>query len=481
MAVGRFPIDVPRTLGRFGMDGDSHESFVQGVCELDGQTVRLETTRPLLSQSSDQSASEGSGDESFNLSVQGYLSDRGQKATLVGAETTRSTVNHSLTADRPAQHEYAADWIIIGEHLAAGGEITGARVYSSHLAAWSRFGKVEPEWTASKDGYKRYGGFFETPAPLETEFRLPQHEATTLRLVADSPIPELSALGMSIQPVSFFELSELNGWTLDHVLLDFVRPVETLFTLLAGEQSRIVRLEVEIAGNWCRVFGRGIYSTSELAKHPRNLLLTIDDFPVDRVANWCAKLHEITPAPQVVATAFSRVFPTIETESLALATAAEGLHRSLYPDSRKFSTAVVAESLDALKASEVPEDVRTVLMTALSQYLYADSFPDRLEQLANDVSTAVPTCVGRTNRWKRAMADLRHQQAHSLEVGRVPTDESLNDMIATSLSLRWTLTFRMLQHAGVSNASLAAAVESSTAYQNARSIWQTQLPKVFEE
>ncbi len=127
----------------------------------------------------------------------------------------------------------------------------------------------------------------------------------------------------------------------------------------------------------------------------------------------------------------------------------------------------------------MPDEVRKAVTQAVGQYLYEPSFPSRIEALASRAAAAVPECVGRINRWKRAVTDQRNTLAHGLR-----SEEKSPDLAAMhyiTRSLRWVLTVCLLLEAGVPSDRLAGAVRANSRFERDARNWRSVWPKVFEQ
>jgi hypothetical protein len=99
---------------------------------------------------------------------------------------------------------------------------------------------------------------------------------------------------------------------------------------------------------------------------------------------------------------------------LELATAAEGVHRKLYPNSRRLSDEAKAEALRGIADMEIDPIAKTILCQAMGTYLAELSYPMRLKALAADVAEAAPGVTGKTSKWSQAVVTARNGFAHWL-------------------------------------------------------------------
>lgn len=399
--------------------------------------------------------------------------------TFLGARTAgRQVVNIFPTDNAPQLHRLQADWCIVGAHIDdPDAKFEAVRARFTHLELWSRSGGVElslmlvpsPQSTITAKSVD------ETEVP----FRVLDENAR-LRVSSVRSVSPPGPWGAHINTYEWLELHDLSGWTLDEALTRFVNPVQALLTVLAGEKCSVTHLEVQVDGLWHAVYG-GQVRPNAPRPDDEELLLDSHAIPLETLVMWCEVANRVSPAPQIVASAVGGEFATVEAEARALTTTAEGLDRALYPESRRFSKDHVGKSITALKASEVPDEIRDALIQALDQYFYEDSYPMRMKRLADEVAEAVPRCVGTTKRWKREIANLRIGLAHALHEKSGSTDDEIRTMHAKVRSLRWAIILRLLREAGVPAETLHTAVNASRTFQRDERIWRRRLPKVFSE
>ena len=130
-----------------------------------------------------------------------------------------------------------------------------------------------------------------------------------------------------------------------------------------------------------------------------DLLLHRTDAGLDFLARWLELCERITPRAADPQCRVSGELPTVEAEALALVTTTEALHRTLYPDVRRFSERDVAESISALSTSTMPKAVRDSFTSALGTWWSDYSYPMRVRALAAPVAEAVPSdCIGKLSR-----------------------------------------------------------------------------------
>jgi hypothetical protein len=157
----------------------------------------------------------------------------------------------------------------------------------------------------------------------------------------------------------------------------------------------------------------------------------------------------------------------------------EALHRTLDPGARRFTEADVDAAVAGLASAAMPSEIQKSLTSALATWWPEYSYPMRVLALAEPVAAAVPECVGRLNRWKKAVVDQRVSLAHGIESGGVSIDD-LTRMHALNLSIRWSLLIRLLLLAGVQPQALSAAANRSERFRQESLTWRTHWPRLFE-
>ena len=484
MAVARFPTDPSTSVGRFWVAGTDRSDGSDGVCRVEGKVIEIEVARPLTNWM--ETVSRGviamttrPAQEVDNLVIQGSLPVQPARVTFVGAKTAgRRRVDAPGAGDTEA-HRLRAEWCIAGAHIdSADHRFNGFRIRLNHLELWALTEGVvlEHQYEPSTKVTITY----ETATALETPFLAFGETEATMKLLTSANWNGLSAWGGGITTHNILEVSGITGWTLEEALSRFVTPVQTLLTLLAGSESHVTGLEVLIDGSWRPVFGHFV-SPDEPRPKSHDMLLTRADLSLDLMVRWCEQTERLSPTPQVVAAVLSGSLPTVDSEALALTTTSEGMDRALYPDSRRFTQSEVDESIAGLEVSAVPQKVRNEMIVALRKYFAEDTYPMRMHRLALRVAEAVPACVGKANRWKNAIRDLRVQLAHSLEREGPMTSKDLLDMAALVRSLRWTLQLRLLQEVGVPDAALANAVANWRSFGHDERFWRSQCPSIFRQ
>lgn len=186
-------------------------------------------------------------------------------------------------------------------------------------------------------------------------------------------------------------------------------PIATALSILNGAECRVRRLNLSVpSGDSADVYGHVVDAAAPRDSAEDALLALGGVGGADFIGRWLELAQRVSPVPQIFAASYAGEIQTVETEALSLCTAAENLHRRLYPGERRWTAETVDEATAGLKDADLPDEVRKALTQAVGQYLYEPSFPSRIETLASRAAEAVPECVGRINRWKRGDGSAEH-------------------------------------------------------------------------
>lgn len=475
-----FPLKDSSILGQFWLP-EEQEKAVTGVLEVDGSAIRLQVSPGLTPMHTFDAIGPGnwairSTADPEDMAILGSIPERPQRVTLWDAHTIR---RRALGMPSPSEHEgpsahgLEATWLVVGDHIPDHRtKIFGVRPDVTNLAEWAWIPALATSF------YPRNR--------LKLDWHLDiQDKSLDARLAGDAGYITLSPgathrppdiRGLTVTTWSQLEIELINGWTLQETVERALQPLADLMTLLSGAPCVVRSLDIWPGQSWCAVYGyrvdpRGPESAGEL-------LFTQPEVGLDFLARWLEIHHRMTPVPQILAAVVRNEFPTIEAEALSLATAVEALHRSLYPAARRFSVDQIDDSLRALTTSGIPPAVAETFGSALRQYWYEHTYPQRVRALAEPVAAAVPTCIGRVGRWKNAVVDQRISLAHGMEQGRLRTDQILR-MSALNRSLQWMLTLRLLLLAAVDPTLLANATQRSQRFYNDSALWRRHWPEVY--
>lgn len=480
MAAQSFPRDPSQSVGRFRVAGIDADNATAGVCRVLGDLIEVEVSEaltPWVRASHDTNSVRISPvPEGADFVVHGDIPFQPGQLTFLGARTTHRRAVHVPFGGAPELHRIRADWCVAGAHIDGPDTLfTAVRARFTHLELWAQSEGVGLTYVyePSTEVTLKF-----VPPTSETVTFTQFEQNATLILETSGTMSPPDVWGGQIRTKNYLALEGLTGWTLEEVLARFVRPVQTLLTLLAGDPCDVLQFEVKVDDRWCAVYGNSINPDAALPAVD-TMLLRRDGLSLDVLASWCGLTRILAPAPQVVAAALAGSFQTVEAEALALTTTAEGLDRVLYPDSFRFSKEEVAETVSAIRTSGAPDRVSKELISALNLYFAEDSYPTRMKRLATEVAKAEPRCVGDIAKWKNGIRELRVGLAHALGDDDEANDDALWQMVSRVRSLRWALLIRMLQLAGVPDETLSGALSSAEEFKRDEKMWKAQLPAVF--
>ena len=415
----------------------------------------------------------GMAEDPDEMAVLGSLATSPGAVTLWGVHTTG---RHSLGCpvpgiSRPESHSLGADWCIAGGHFPDPAvHFHGLRVDVTNLTEWA----WQPSLTELRVvGERRMTWQFDPPASLDDQ--LSNGEGyLALKPALNWSGPTIR--GIDVNSYSELEVELFDGWTLTNCLTKVATPVASLMTLLSGATCEVRSLSVwSEEFDWSSVHGHNVVSSAP--KTGAKLLLHRTDVEHGFLVRWLDLCEKISPVPQILSAVVGGQLPTVEAEALALATTIEALHRTLNPGARRFSDDDIRLSIDKLSASDLPQEVRDSLASALGTWWPEYSYPMRVRALAEPVAKAVPDCVGKLTRWKNAVVDQRVSLAHGLG-SRMGRDQILR-MHSLNRSIQWTLMLRLLLEAGVDPEKLRGATDSSEMFERDRDEWYRHWPKVF--
>ncbi len=434
-----------------------------------------------------------------DLVIHGRLLGGYGQVTLVDAQTRRrqSTLFGSL-AEQVMEGRYALIGGLVGS---AGHLFDVARVRLHNLDQWVRLKGLSAQ--TFRDSHVVH---IDYEAPDSISVAVPGLGAD-LEFEASWTLPNPTLSGASITTQTWLVWKVPAGQTVEGILTHVVRPLSALLTIIFNEDCPPLELRVHdpAADLWLEVHCPSLSTVAPTG--PGAPLLPLKTFGLAALASWLEYFAGLSPLPQLVAGAVTSSDRTVQNQLLELAAAAEGLHRRLHPDQRRYPQKQVEEGAHFLKALGDDEhlglavadlmqnrlhgdgadaaspnvlrpEIAAMLSKALTQYLWEPSYPQRLAALLQEVDGAAPGVAGQQNRWTGAIVNARVGFAHSLESNAAEDDIRAWHVLAQSL--RWLLTARMFLHAGVVAETLSEAFESHSAYSNF--LWSARktLPRVYE-
>jgi len=369
---------------------------------------------------------------------------------------------------------------VLGAHL--GGRDANFNEAMFRLAgqdAWAHLSGLEMQHTI--DGSEKGRITFTHQLPERLSTKLP-NELGSLCIVPEATVSPPRIAGAYILTSTWFSVENKMGMTLDTLTERYVTPTSALLTILYIRECPPVGIRIKDpeSGRWCDVFSPGLADDPTDVHSPKiedPPLLSREDLGLDRLAMWLQLVERVTPLPQLVAGAIETGTRTVQNLLLELATAAEGVHRKLHPDSQRLGERARAEALEAISAMDTDPKARSILHDAMRTYLWDLSFPMRLKELANEVAGAMPGVTGRTSRWSSAVVDARNGFAHWL--AGASSEDKIFAYHVLYQSLRWLLTCRLLLESGVPSDVLASRLAEFEPYRQFLREAKRTLPRIY--
>jgi hypothetical protein len=313
VAVQKFPTDPSQSVGRFRISGTDPDGARAGVCRVLADLIEIDVSEALTpwvqAEHHLDSVSIKPVPEVGDFVVHADIPYQPGQLTFFGARTTQRRTVHAPIDGAPQLHRMRADWCIAGAHInGPDAKFTAVRARFTHLELWAQRNGLGLTHMFKPSTEVRLAF---APPEAETVTFAEFHQEAELKLETAATIRNPNVWGSQIQTKNYLVLDALTGWSLEDMLARFVRPVQTLLTLLAGTQCDVLQLEVMVDDRWCCVYGDSINSEATLPAVD-TLLLRRELLPLDVLATWCGLTQRLTPAPQVLAAALSGSFQTIE-------------------------------------------------------------------------------------------------------------------------------------------------------------------------
>jgi hypothetical protein len=230
------------------------------------------------------------------------------------------------------------------------------------------------------------------------------------------------------------------------------------------------QLQIDDGDPWLRVVSRNLYANIPDEFSP---LLTTDELTLDRVAKWLPLHETLDDLDWAVAEP-----PTgpIQTSLLARASVAEGVHRRLFPESRRFDLTKgalknIREELrdrgtELFRQHGIDDKTRTdkCISDALN-YMNDISFRDRVDEMVAVVNNVAPIVLAAIPDSSRQLVRARNDLAHYGESHNTESFEAKIDRWTVFyLAIPWMLRVILLERAGVEPETLRNALDESMAF-----------------
>jgi hypothetical protein len=257
----------------------------------------------------------------------------------------------------------------------------------------------------------------------------------------------------------------------------FVTPLMSLISILTGSQSQLVTLNVRRADGapWLKV-----WSADHAIEDPRigREFGRVAGFRFEYLVRWLDSVEQLGPLPAVVA---ARRDESIQLDGriLELSTAAEGLHRRLYPKTQSMTDdqANTVRSFVRQAIASQPQAI-SERVNGLLNHVSEPGYKARLVELATSADAAVPGVAGTITAWAKAVYNARNEYAHRHEE-RWLKEVAIDVHLAVCLSLQWVLDVVLLRCAGLTDAEIAQKYTTDATYNYLRRQATGWAPKIY--
>jgi hypothetical protein len=327
--------------------------------------------------------------------------------------------------------------------------VMGAQVDSNQLYAATRFRLEGPSWP------------------------LPDGQATTtdgsvLRIL---PVSELG-------DTQWFEFEPAQPATLNYFDVRVMNPVITLYALVTDNlvDHRDLQVQRHHGSEWIPVY-EGI---RDLERQGNDLLAKTYLTP-QRFARWIDFRAASDGLDAAVLDELDGV--AIQTQVLALAAVAEGLHHRLFPDAARAKRVPAVSREKCRQARKAAQDAAVgalvgdrftdndrdefgqAVKDALS-HLNSRALRSRMSDLIAVAEQAAPGITASFRDWPDAVVYARNILAHKGTQSLDEFEAFLELLIALKYSLRWVLRTVLLDHAGIDAPTIQAGYNDSSAYRH---------------
>jgi hypothetical protein len=470
-------VDNEELTGQFWMEGSKDK--IGGVLKLrDGNSPRLflggELTPPFEIVSRDASSvSMGAakqGPDVENYIIHGNVMGRNPKVTLVGCYTVsqRST----FFGGGPSEQVLDARYALLGDHVNASDlSYTLVALRFSNLDQWAQL-----DGFSLKRSIDEPGATVTYSSPPTESIRL--LDGSMLRIDSEFSGPwQIDPHRMVLERKAWFmiELSHPKDWMeLDRL---FLRPLKSFMQLCTQRDSQLTGIRVRAAGRMLILIPARLSSTSlpdDWTKFP----VLRAHVGLDVLGEWLDIVPDTHPGSSVVSDQFVSRSTTLESDLLQLATVAEAMHRSLFPQQNRLdpptAKRVYSHIIEAVCREE--RRVQDVVRGRFS-HLEEMSYAHRLRDLASEAELALPGVTGRSRKWVDLIYGARNTFAHGTG-GQLAESEIDKYFIGVS-SLKWVLWACLLLTSGVPPETLRERASACQRYRLFLSQAHSLMPDIY--
>lgn len=465
--------------GRFWLPGHMEEAR-DGSVSIEGGTPVIEVVgdlTPAMKQIESTNGGLGvfvpSSDDEADMVVHGRIGDTPSRISVIHGATKN---RHRQSLGEFSTQIIGARFCVIGDHVPSiDHRYAAVRLRVDLLEEWATHTGLQTTFNNQEKWVK-----VDCSLPSDQSLNVESPHGL-LGLTAENIFSPPTVKGVEITTKTWLEWNPSEGWTFDRILSEYVHPLRALYSILFGTETFVEELQVKFqdGGAWLPVVGEGIEQGPSRTGEQIPLVYR-QETGLELVSGWLGMANRLSPTPQILAGSISQAAGTyLELDTLSLCTAAEGLDRRMRPDARQLSENDTLTTLSLLEDEQFPQKAREILRTAMDIYLWAPSFPMRMESLANSIDGVAPEAVGKINKWKRTVATVRNESAHSLDAGTVASDY-WGKMYTINRSLRWVLTAVLLRESGCGDDVLRAGFSRSRKYEIFYRNAQRLVPEVYK-
>lgn len=274
----------------------------------------------------------------------------------------------------------------------------------------------------------------------------------------------------------WFEFINRKSLQLNAIEPQVLNAVTTLTSLVTDNDAADVNLHIKISptSSW-----RAVHRRQEAVNQGGRSLLDTDHLTAAKFAHWIDFRARTDGLDAAALDELDGV--AIQTQVLALAAVAEGLHRRLFDGKRripglsnnkigKMRRAARGAALPLLPDPQFSDGERAEFANAVQDAFASineQTFRSRMADLLNDARMAIPEIGAAFADWPDAVSAARNILVHQPALPpSVTSDQFLELLIALSYSISWVLRTNLLNEAGFDPLTLQRAYHDSSAYRH---------------
>jgi hypothetical protein len=463
--------------GQFWIEGA--EDRIGGILKLrDGSPPRLllsgELTPPFEVVSRDASsvsmAAAKQGPDVENYVIHGSVVGKDPKVTLVGCYTVSQ--RGAFLGGGPSEQVLDARYALLGDHVSASDlSYTFVALRFSNLDHWAWLDGFALRRPLNKSGATLT---YSSP-PMESVQLL---DGSVLKIDSQFRAPwQINPHRMTLEREAWFtlELSHPKDWMeLDRL---FLRPLKSFMQLCTQRDSQLIGIRVRVASKVLALVPARLSTTSQSDDWTTFPILRAH-VSLDVLGEWLDAVPDTHPASVVVSDQFISRSMALESDLLQLATVAEAMHRSLFPQRDRLDPPTLKRVYSRIVEAVCCEERRVQdIVRGRFSYLEEMSYAHRLRDLANEAELALPGVTGRSRKWVDLIYGARNTFAHG--TGGQLTDSEIDKYVIGVNSLKWVLWACLLLTSGVPPETLRKRTLAYQRYQLFLSQAHSLMPDIY--